>query len=86
LLTGGLLLAVLYPPALDIQLDRSLLAIGVAGVLAGFGARLGSGCTSGHGICGVGRLSPRSLIATATFTISGAIAVFVIHHLVGGSR
>lgn len=60
------------------KLDRSTLAIIVAGLLVGVGARLGSGCTSGHGICGVGRLAPRSLVATFMFMISGmAIAVLV---------
>jgi uncharacterized membrane protein YedE/YeeE len=55
-----------------------------AGLLVGFGARLGNGCTSGHGVCGVARLSPRSLAATATFMASGVFAVFVVRHLMGG--
>ncbi|MGL4205668.1 MAG: YeeE/YedE family protein [Aeromonadaceae bacterium] len=53
----------------------------LAGLLVGVGARLGSGCTSGHGICGIGRLSPRSLVATASFMGSGVITVFITHHL-----
>jgi uncharacterized protein len=56
----------------------------VAGLLVGFGTRLGSGCTSGHGVCGVARLSPRSLAATAVFMTSGVITVFVMRHLLGG--
>lgn len=54
----------------------------VAGLLVGFGARLGSGCTSGHGVCGISRLSPRSIVATLTFMATGGITVFVVRHLV----
>lgn len=53
----------------------------LAGLLVGIGTRLGNGCTSGHGICGVGRLSRRSLAATLTFMATGALTVFVSHHL-----
>ncbi|MBY6346882.1 YeeE/YedE family protein [Providencia rettgeri] len=53
----------------------------VAGLLVGFGTRLGSGCTSGHGVCGLSRLSPRSLVATLTFMASGFLTVFVLRHL-----
>jgi uncharacterized protein len=52
-----------------------------AGVLVGFGTRLGNGCTSGHGICGLARLSARSLVAVATFMTAGFITVFVLRHL-----
>lgn len=55
----------------------------VAGLLVGFGTRMGSGCTSGHGVCGVSRLSPRSILATATFIIGGVITVALMS-LVGG--
>ncbi|AYN22706.1 YeeE/YedE family protein [Alcaligenes aquatilis] len=54
----------------------------VAGLLVGFGTRLGSGCTSGHGVCGLSRLSPRSLVATLAFMASGFLTVFVLRHLV----
>jgi uncharacterized membrane protein YedE/YeeE len=59
----------------------------VAGLLVGFGTRLGSGCTSGHGVCGISRLSKRSVAATLTFIVSGAIAAYVVQHvlLAGGS-
>jgi len=59
----------------------------VAGLLVGFGTRLGSGCTSGHGVCGISRLSRRSIVATLTFMLSGAIAAYVVQHvlLAGGS-
>jgi uncharacterized membrane protein YedE/YeeE len=56
----------------------------LAGLLVGFGTRLGNGCTSGHGVCGLARLSPRSLAATATFMAAGALTVFVMRHGIGG--
>jgi uncharacterized membrane protein YedE/YeeE len=56
----------------------------IAGLFVGFGAAYGGGCTSGHGVCGLARLSPRSLIATAIFMTTGFITVFVIRHVVGG--
>lgn len=56
----------------------------LAGVLVGLGTQLGSGCTSGHGVCGNARLSMRSLIATATFMITGIVTVFILKHFVGG--
>lgn len=56
----------------------------VAGLLVGVGTGLGSGCTSGHGVCGVARLSPRSLMATAIFMVSGIVTVYVVRHLLGG--
>ena len=56
----------------------------VAGVLVGIGTRYGAGCTSGHGVCGISRLSPRSMIATASFMFSGFVTVFVLRHLLGG--
>jgi uncharacterized membrane protein YedE/YeeE len=57
----------------------------VAGVLVGFGAILGSGCTSGHGVCGLSRLSVRSIVATATFMVAAAVTVYVLRHIVGGA-
>jgi uncharacterized membrane protein YedE/YeeE len=58
------------------------LAIVAAGLLVGFGTRYGSGCTSGHGVCGLSRLSPRSLVATLAFMAAGFATVFVIRHLI----
>jgi uncharacterized protein len=55
----------------------------LAGVLVGVGTRYGSGCTSGHGVCGLSRLSPRSLVATVTFMAAGFVTVFVTRHLLG---
>jgi uncharacterized membrane protein YedE/YeeE len=56
----------------------------VGGLLVGFGTRMGSGCTSGHGVCGLGRLSPRSLAATLTFMGTGIVTVYIIRHLLPG--
>ncbi|MBL9007362.1 MAG: YeeE/YedE family protein [Myxococcales bacterium] len=58
----------------------------LAGLLVGFGTRLGSGCTSGHGVCGLARRSPRSLVAVATFIATGALTVYFMRHLGGGLR
>jgi len=67
----------------EIELNASPLMIIVAGLLVGFGTRLGSGCTSGHGICGISRLSKRSIIATMTFMFAGFVAVYIIRHITG---
>jgi uncharacterized membrane protein YedE/YeeE len=85
LVTGGVLLALLRPEVLTFGVARSLPAVAVAGLLVGFGARLGSGCTSGHGVCGVARLGPRSLVATAIFLATGVLAAVVVSRLLGGS-
>ena len=82
---AGLLLApaamVLFgkPPAPRIDAGFGLLAI--AGLLVGVGTSYGSGCTSGHGVCGISRLSPRSLVATAAFMGAGIVTVFLARHL-----
>ncbi|MBP9956168.1 MAG: YeeE/YedE family protein [Pseudomonas sp.] len=68
-------------PAIEMQVGVPALLL--AGLLVGFGARLGAGCTSGHGICGLSRLSPRSLVATLCFMASGFASVFVVRHLLG---
>ncbi|MDX5376523.1 MAG: YeeE/YedE family protein [Halomonas sp.] len=56
----------------------------VAGLLVGVGTGLGSGCTSGHGVCGLARLSPRSMVATVTFLICAMVTVYVVRHVIGG--
>jgi len=58
-------------------------ALAVAGLLVGAGTRLGSGCTSGHGICGIARLSPRSIVATAVFMATGFATVYLLRHVLG---
>jgi uncharacterized membrane protein YedE/YeeE len=65
------------------RIDASWAALALAGLLVGAGTRYGSGCTSGHGVCGLSRLSPRSLAATATFMGAGFVTVFVIRHVLG---
>ena len=67
-------------PVVQIDADTSLLIL--AGVLVGVGTRYGSGCTSGHGVCGLSRLSPRSLVATAAFMAAGFAVVFVVRHVI----
>jgi uncharacterized membrane protein YedE/YeeE len=62
----------------------NLTLLGVAGILVGFGSVLGSGCTSGHGVCGISRLSSRSIIATLTFMATAFVAVFILRHVFGG--
>jgi uncharacterized protein len=66
-----------------IRLDASIPVIIAGGLLVGYGTRLGGGCTSGHGVCGVARLSPRSLAATCLFMAAGFVTVFVTRHIVG---
>ena len=63
---------------------RSMAVIGLAGLIVGFGTRLGSGCTSGHGVCGLSRLSPRSLAATLTFIAVGVAAATLFRTMIGG--
>jgi uncharacterized membrane protein YedE/YeeE len=85
LLAGGLLLQKSLPVAFDFGIIHPFPLLAIAGLLVGFGTRLGSGCTSGHGVCGVSRLSPRSLVATATFIFTGALVVYFLNHLAGGA-
>ena len=75
---GALILGILP----IIEVDASWLTVIVAGLLVGFGVQYGSGCTSGHGICGLSRLSPRSLVATLSFMMAGFLVVFVVRHLI----
>jgi len=65
------------------RIDASFAALVIAGLLVGVGTRHGSGCTSGHGVCGLARLSPRSMVATVAFMAAGFATVFVTRHLFG---
>lgn len=83
----GLLLAPLlwglFAALPSIHFETGSLGLIVAGLLVGIGTRYGSGCTSGHGVCGVSRLSPRSMLATLCFMATGFVTVFVLRHLLG---
>ena len=82
LIVSPLLYRLVKPlPVLDISTSIPLLI--AAGLLVGFGTRLGSGCTSGHGICGNARLSPRSMAATVTFMLFGILTVYIGRHVLG---
>ena len=86
---AGLILAPLIAGAIGYpmpapKLPSSWIVIVAAGLLVGFGARLGGGCTSGHGICGIARLSGRSITATVIFMLTAIATVAISHHLLGG--
>jgi len=82
-LAPGLIFAVTGTmPEVNVPVSPAMIAIG--GVVVGLGASLGAGCTSGHGVCGLSRLSVRSLVAVPTFMATAAITVFLIRHVIGG--
>lgn len=85
LIMGGFLIQVIRPDFFDNTSGRSLAAILVAGLLVGYGTVMGSGCTSGHGVCGMSRLSVRSVIATLTFMLFGFLTVQAVRYFTGGS-
>jgi len=68
-----------------IEVNSSPIILAMAGLLVGLGTRLGSGCTSGHGICGISRLSIRSIVATLTFMFAGFVVVYIVRHMVQGA-
>ncbi len=71
----------LFGGTIQIQFDTSLGVLAISGLLVGYGTQLGGGCTSGHGICGLARLSKRSMVATACFMITAGITVYGVHHV-----
>lgn len=83
LVLGGGLLALAHPAAFPPAIDAHPLLLAVAGLLVGLGSRLGNGCTSGHGVCGIGRLSTRSLFATLTFMTTAVVTVWLTRHVLG---
>jgi uncharacterized membrane protein YedE/YeeE len=89
LLTGGLAILWFDRSALALASEQTVPVAIAAGALVGFGTRLGNGCTSGHGLCGVARLWTRSIVATLVFMATGALTVFVVRHVLhlggGGS-
>ncbi len=82
-LVGAPLVYVLFAALPEAQISASYGTLIVGGLLVGIGTRYGSGCTSGHGVCGLSRLSPRSLVATGAFMGAGFVTVFVTRHLIG---
>jgi uncharacterized membrane protein YedE/YeeE len=85
LLTAGLLSLVSGVDTFPYTLDRAPWLVAVAGLLVGFGTRLGNGCTSGHGVCGLARFSQRSLVAVVTFMATGMITAVMMDRLLGGA-
>ena len=83
-LPAGAALVSVFIRSPELEVTSSLPLLVTAGLLVGFGTRLGNGCTSGHGVCGMARLSPRSIAATLTFMAAGFATVFMVRHLVGG--
>ncbi len=83
LVVAGAVLAFASPSLFE-RSGTPVLLVAVAGLLVGFGTRLGNGCTSGHGVCGTSRLSIRSIVATSTFLATGAMTVAVTSHFGGG--
>ena len=86
-LIGAILAPAVYTGAggsIAFSVPVSTSALVVGGLIVGVGVTLGSGCTSGHGVCGMARLSPRSILATCVFMATTAITVFVMRHLMGG--
>jgi uncharacterized membrane protein YedE/YeeE len=85
LLSGGVIASLVKSDAFAIDISRSTGALIAAGLLVGFGTRMGSGCTSGHGVCGVARFSRRSLTATMVFMVVGVVTASVVNHVLGGT-
>ncbi len=85
LLAAGLLLALFAPQTVQPSAHRSIPITVVAGLLVGFGVRMGNGCTSGHGVCGLSRMSRRSLVATLTFLATGFLTATAIQIFAGGA-
>jgi len=81
LFVAPLVMTILEKPAMP-RIDAGFGVLVAAGLLVGIGTSYGSGCTSGHGVCGLSRLSPRSLVATAAFMLAGIATVFIVRHLV----
>jgi len=85
LAVGGVAAYLVSPGAFAFEVDRSLGVLAVAGVIVGVGTQMGSGCTSGHGVCGLSRFSKRSLVAVGTFMSTAALTVYAVQQLFGGS-
>jgi uncharacterized protein len=84
LYSGGLALSFLRPESFLDTTQTSWTRLIIAGLLVGFGTIMGSGCTSGHGVCGMSRLSIRSIVATVAFMMAGILSVLLFQHILGG--
>lgn len=84
LVLGGFVWAVAGGNASTIIIKANTVELVGAGLLVGFGTQLGNGCTSGHGVCGIGRMSPRGLVSTVFYIGTGALVVFVLRQMAGG--
>ena len=80
-LVGAPVVAGLVVALPRLQIDAGYAGLVAAGLLVGVGTRYGSGCTSGHGVCGLSRMTPRSIVATATFMVAGFVTVLVLRHV-----
>ena len=85
LLLGGAVSHMVIGQSIPAPSRAPLWLLAISGMLVGIGTRMGGGCTSGHGVCGLGRRSPRSLVATLTFMVFGVITVFVLQLINGAS-
>jgi len=83
LILGAVIFQLLTNNSIQLRLDYPIWLIVLGGFLVGVGTRMGSGCTSGHGICGIANFSIRSITATITFMLSGMVTVFILKHLLG---
>ena len=83
MVAGAGIFVKLFPESFIPRTNFPLELLIIAGFLVGLGTRLGNGCTSGHGVCGIARLSTRSIIATLVFIFSGGVSVFIIRHIIG---
>jgi uncharacterized membrane protein YedE/YeeE len=86
LVVAGGLLRLVFPGAFATTWNAALPVALAAGVIVGVGTQVGNGCTSGHGVCGIGRFSIRSLIATCTFMATGFVTIYIVRHVIGGGR
>jgi uncharacterized protein len=85
LLAGGVVASIVAGVPIAGEAPVGAVGVAIAGLLVGVGTRMGSGCTSGHGVCGISRLSPRSLLSTLTFMATGAITVILVRLVLGGA-
>jgi uncharacterized protein len=85
LIAGAILAEAIFSSAVMYRPEHSLATLALAGLLVGFGTRLGGGCTSGHGVCGIGLGSKSGIVATLLFMVAGMGTVYVMNHLLGGA-